>query len=112
MCGGSYPTQFLAECLRGRKFMPIEEAKRAAGIPERRRVRIVEYPRQRLLPLPRLASWVSARIAGGAGVRLGEELEYRPWTYEQRALACILRSPGVPLLLTPASLLPDEPAAR
>jgi len=26
MCGGSYPTQFLAECLRGRKFMPIEQA--------------------------------------------------------------------------------------
>ena len=26
MCGGSYPTQFLAECLRGRGFMPIERA--------------------------------------------------------------------------------------
>ena len=26
MCGGSYPTQFLAECLRGRKFMSIEQA--------------------------------------------------------------------------------------
>jgi len=26
MCGGSYPTQFLAECLRGRRFMPIERA--------------------------------------------------------------------------------------
>ena len=26
MCGGSYPTQFLAECLRGRKFMPLEQA--------------------------------------------------------------------------------------
>jgi N-acyl-D-aspartate/D-glutamate deacylase len=26
MCGGSYPTQFLAECLRGRAFMPMEEA--------------------------------------------------------------------------------------
>jgi N-acyl-D-aspartate/D-glutamate deacylase len=26
MCGGSYPTQFLAECLRGRKFMPVEQA--------------------------------------------------------------------------------------
>ena len=26
MCGGSYPTQFLADCLRGRKFMPIEQA--------------------------------------------------------------------------------------
>jgi N-acyl-D-aspartate/D-glutamate deacylase len=26
MCGGSYPTQFLAECLRGREFMPVEDA--------------------------------------------------------------------------------------
>ena len=26
MCGGSYPTQFLAECLRGRRFMSIERA--------------------------------------------------------------------------------------
>jgi len=26
MCGGSYPTQFLAECLRGRRFMSIEQA--------------------------------------------------------------------------------------
>ncbi|HMI30532.1 MAG TPA: S49 family peptidase, partial [Candidatus Limnocylindrales bacterium] len=85
----------------------IEEAKRAARIPERRRVLVVEYPRRKLLPLPRLSSWVSARIAGGAGDGPGE-----PRTYEQRGLECMLRSPGVPLLLTPASLLPDEPAAR
>src|SRR5262249_57933037 len=26
MCGGSYPTQFLAECLRGRRFMSLEQA--------------------------------------------------------------------------------------
>src|SRR5439155_22358506 len=26
MCGGSYPTQFLAECLRGRAFMSMERA--------------------------------------------------------------------------------------
>jgi N-acyl-D-aspartate/D-glutamate deacylase len=26
MCGGAYPTQFLAECLRGRKFMSLERA--------------------------------------------------------------------------------------
>jgi hypothetical protein len=32
--------------------------------------------------------------------------------YEQRALGLILHSPGTPLLLTPASLLPDEPASR
>jgi N-acyl-D-aspartate/D-glutamate deacylase len=26
MCGGSYATQFFADCLRGRRFMPIERA--------------------------------------------------------------------------------------
>jgi N-acyl-D-aspartate/D-glutamate deacylase len=26
MCGGSYPTQFLDDCLRGRQFMPLERA--------------------------------------------------------------------------------------
>src|SRR5262245_1193935 len=26
MCGGAYPTQFLAECLRGRRFMSLEQA--------------------------------------------------------------------------------------
>lgn len=26
MCGGSYPTQFLADCLRGRKIVPLERA--------------------------------------------------------------------------------------
>jgi len=26
MCGGAYPTQFLADCLRGRRFMPLEQA--------------------------------------------------------------------------------------
>jgi N-acyl-D-aspartate/D-glutamate deacylase len=29
MCGAAYPTQFLAECLRGRGFMPLEQAVRA-----------------------------------------------------------------------------------
>jgi len=29
MCGGSYPTQFLAECLRGRRNMAVEQAVRA-----------------------------------------------------------------------------------
>jgi N-acyl-D-aspartate/D-glutamate deacylase len=26
MCGGSYPTQFLADCLRGRRMMSMERA--------------------------------------------------------------------------------------
>jgi ClpP class serine protease len=44
----------------------IEEAKTAAGIPKGRRVRIEEYPKQRLFPMPGLARWV-ARIAGSGG---------------------------------------------
>jgi len=82
----------------------LELAKKAAGIRRDRRVRIVEYPRQRLLAFPRLFPGAMAKAAGVT--------EGAPWTYEQRALGCIVKSPGTPLLLTPASLLPDEPAAR
>ncbi|HXL14684.1 MAG TPA: S49 family peptidase, partial [Methylomirabilota bacterium] len=91
----------------------LELAKSAAGIPKGRRVRIEEYPRQRLLALPRLAPVIGAfrRDSAFAGAPAGA-LETQLWTYEQRALACVLKNPGTPLLLTPASLLPDEPAAR
>jgi protease-4 len=68
----------------------------AGGIRKGRRVRIEEYPKQKLLALPHLAPWVMAES----------------WSYDQRALACMLKSPGTPLLLTPPSLLPDEAAAR
>ena len=51
------------------------------------------------------------RESAFAGAPAGA-LETQLWTYEQRALACVLKNPGTPLLLTPASLLPDEPAAR
>ena len=78
----------------------LELAKRAAGIRRGRRVRIEEYPKQKLFALPRLSPWT---MAGSVAA---------PWTYEQRVLGCIVKSPGTPLLLTPASLLPDEPAAR
>jgi protease-4 len=107
----------------------IEEAKAAAGIRKGRRVRIEEYPKQKLFPLPGFARWVGARIAGGAGGAGGSTaaddgngaLGEHPggpvgsssaWTYEARTLGRMLRSPGLPLLLTPPSLLPDEPAAR
>ncbi|HMI30255.1 MAG TPA: S49 family peptidase [Candidatus Limnocylindrales bacterium] len=83
----------------------IEEAKAAAGIRKGRRVRIEEYPRRKLFPVPRVASFVASRLGGAEG-------DPERWSYEQKALGLMLRSPGVPLLLTPASLLPDEPAAR
>ncbi len=77
----------------------LELAKTAAGIRKGRRVRIEEYPRQKLFALPRLFP-----LAGTS--------DRTPWTYEQRALGFIMKSPGTPLLLTPSSLLPDEPAVR
>ena len=40
----------------------IEEAKAAAGIRKGRRVRIEEYPRQKLFRLPSLPGYVSARL--------------------------------------------------
>jgi hypothetical protein len=77
---------------------------------------VEEYPRAGLFRLPRLFSAAaglaaSAGLAGstsaGSAAAPGE-----PWTYEQRFLGLVLRNPGTPLLLTPATLLPDEPAAQ
>jgi protease-4 len=90
----------------------LEQAKAAAGIRKGRRVRIEEYPKRKLLPLPHFTSWVAGRFGWAPGAAIGVELSSERLNYEQRALACMLRNPGVPLLLTPASLLPDEPAAR
>ena len=90
----------------------LEEAKAAAGIRKGRRVRIEEYPKRKLLPLPRLVSGVAGRLGWAPAAALGVEPQPERWSYEQRALGFVLRNPGLPLLLTPASLLPDEPAAR
>jgi protease-4 len=89
----------------------LELARSAAGIRKGRRVRIEEYPKQRLVRIPSLVPVIGARgaaVDGGPGGGLESGL----WTYEQRALASQLANPGTPLLLTPGSLLPDEPAAR
>jgi protease-4 len=90
----------------------IEEAKAAAGLRKGRRVRIEEYPKRKLFPIPRLTSWVLARAGWPASASSGADPESERWSYDQRVLGQLLRNPGVPLLLTPASLLPDEPAAR
>ena len=90
----------------------LEEAKAAAGLGKGRRVRIEEYPRRKLFPLPRLASPVGMRLGWGSAGRLGAEPGEERLSYEQRALGFMLRNPGIPLLLTPASLLPDESAAH
>jgi protease-4 len=90
----------------------LEQARAAAGIRKDRRVRIEEYPKRKLFPTPRFTSWVATRLGGAPTADLGAGVVSERWNYEQRVLSCMLRNPGVPLLLTPASLLPDEPAAR
>jgi protease IV len=87
----------------------IEEAKAAAGIRKGRPVRIEEYPRRKLFPIPRLTTGVMARIFASGPA---PDHESERWSYGQRALGFVLRNPGLPLLLTPATLLPDEPAVR
>lgn len=87
-------------------------AKSAAGIRKSRRIRIEEYPRQKLLALPRFTPWALGAAQRNLFAARAGEPEAGPWTYDQRALGCMLKNPGTPLLLTPASLLPDEPAAH
>jgi len=86
----------------------IEAAKRAAGIPERRRVRIIEYPKPPLFRLPMFLRGIAgpaARADGAAGVT---PLSTAGLSYESRVLQAILDQPGRPLLLTPGSVLPSE----
>ena len=88
----------------------VEEAKSAARIATGRRVRIEEYPRPPLFRVPSLfESPVRMFLREGSAP---EASDREPWTYEQRGLAWMLKNPGTPLLLTPASLLPDEAAPR
>jgi protease-4 len=88
----------------------IEEAKAASRVPSSRRVRIEEYPKPKLFRLPSLFE-SPVRMFLRESLRL-EASDHEPWTYEQRGLAWMLKNPGTPLLLTPASLLPDEAASR
>jgi protease-4 len=90
----------------------IEEAKAAAGIPKGRRVRIEEYPRQKLFRMPSLPGSVATRLGLRWGDALAAPAAPERWTYEEQGLRSILSRPGTPLLLTPASFLPDEPVAR
>ncbi|HXF58702.1 MAG TPA: S49 family peptidase, partial [Candidatus Saccharimonadales bacterium] len=88
----------------------IEEAKSASRISSNRRVRIEEYPKPKLFRVPSLFE-TPVRVFLRESLRL-ETSDHEPWTYEQRGLAWMLKNPGTPLLLTPASLLPDEAASR
>ena len=102
----------------------IESAKLAAGIEPGRRVRVVEYPEPRLFEWPRstfpgpLASAARALsgVLGFGGFTSDALLEAAASgdpaangrTYGESAFESILRTPGRPLTLTPAGLLPDE----
>ncbi len=95
----------------------IAAAKKAAGIPEGRRVEIVEYPKRPFLRLPNLLSSPLAKLGLGLGSLVGlAPLDEAPVpataaTYEDLWLAQIFKSPGKPMLLMPSALLPDEEAA-
>ena len=92
----------------------IEAARTAAGVRKGTRVRIEEYPRLKLFKLPGLFPSIVSRAAESVirASRDATDAEPEPWTYEQRSLGLILSNPATPLLLTPSSLLPDEPAAH
>jgi hypothetical protein len=91
----------------------VDMAKKAAGIREGRRVRVVEYPKPKLFVLPRLVPGVLAGALAKDATEGAPAFESGgPWSYEQRSLGFVLHHPGTPLLLTPASLLPDEAASR
>jgi protease-4 len=85
----------------------IAAAKRAAGIPENRKVRIVEYPKPGLFKVPFFGSGI---FGGGAtfGSRTPSDPVSVDLSYEARVLQGILDEPGRPLLLTPGSVLPAE----
>jgi protease-4 len=86
----------------------IEAARRAAGIPANRRIRVIEYPRPSWFTFPTAMRWIGLRAseAPAAAPASGAPL----LSYDVRAVRMILGRAGQPLLLTPASLLPDENA--
>ena len=86
----------------------IEAAKRAAGIPEKRKVRIVEYPKAPLFRLPMFLRGVFGPMAKASAALDAAPLAAANLSYEARVLQAILDQPGRPLLLTPGSVLPSE----
>lgn len=85
----------------------IEAAKRAAGIPPGRKVRIIEYPKRGFIRWSAILPWGVWARAGAAGPGPGSLAG--PRTLEASVVQRILDRPGAPLLLTPAEALPDEP---
>jgi ClpP class serine protease len=92
----------------------IETARRRAGIPPERRVRVIEVPPRRLFALPWFLSGgagLMARIAGREGVADPTARPAAPRLYEAGVLQQILDHPGKPLLAVPGALLPPEEEA-
>ena len=94
----------------------IESAKRMAGIPAKRKTRVVEYPKPGFIKLP---AFLGGGTVGGDGIWSGifgdnaapAGLSGAPLPYDARVLQEILDQPGRPLLLTPGELLPAEEEA-
>ncbi len=86
----------------------IEAAKRAAGIPARRKVRIIEYPKAPLFRLPMFLRGVFGPLAKANADASATPLAAARLSYEARVLQAILDRPGRPLLLTPGTILPSE----
>jgi len=85
----------------------IDAARRRAGIPPDRRVRVVEVPARRLFAIPSLLQGIGLRFGRGpSGVS-----ESMPRLYEAGMLQQILDRPGRPLLTMPGSALPPEEEA-
>jgi protease IV len=78
----------------------IEEAKRMAGIKPGSKVRIVEYPKRKLLKLPSF-------LTGPVGVTAAQSPAPN-FPIEARVLQSILDQPGRPLVTMSGDLLPDE----
>jgi protease-4 len=86
----------------------IEAAKRAAGIPERREVRIIEYPKAPLFRLPMFLRGIVGPMAKANAAASAAPLGTAGLSYEARVLQAILDQPGRPLVLTPGPVLPSE----
>jgi protease-4 len=89
----------------------IEAARKAAGIREGRRVKVVEYPKPPLISWPRLFTLPGMPLGALARAADVAEPAPAPKSYEDLWLERVVASPARPLLLAPSGLLPDEEAA-